>query len=236
MVAAEAIFDLLSSSSSSLDSSSADPSSLPPSPPLEATAYQSNLENSWVYDELKAVRNVHAGFAAGVAPGLIHAGLVTQITKGREPWTFRNTKTDSAKTKKAKECEVIEYPKNDGRYTFDLLTNLQRSGTYHEGDQPAHLRIKATMESVASQVSFPEYAGPEQRFCPAGVYEYKMVEGNGGGEKPELVINAQNCVHCKCCRYAEGGREGREGGREGGRMERDVYMLVAVFFLSFSFT
>jgi electron-transferring-flavoprotein dehydrogenase len=209
MVAAEAIFDLLSSSSDS-SSSAADPSSLPPSPPLEATSYQSTLENSWVYDELKEVRNVHAGFAAGVAPGLLHAGLVTQITKGREPWTIRNTRPDSAKTQKAKECAPIEYPKNDGRYTFDLLTNLQRSGTYHEGDQPAHLRVKKAMQSVASEVSYPEYAGPEQRFCPAGVYEYKMVEvevegeggkeGGGKEERPELVINAQNCVHCKCCR------------------------------------
>ncbi|KAM3578076.1 hypothetical protein VYU27_000175 [Nannochloropsis oceanica] len=205
MVAADAIFDLLSSSSPSSDSPSPDdPASLPPSPPLEATSYQSAMESSWVYDELKEVRNVHAGFAAGLAPGLLHAALVTQITKGKEPWTLTNPKTDSAKTKKAKDCPEIEYPKSDGRYTFDLLTNLQRSGTYHEGDQPAHLRVKRAMETVASEVSYPEYAGPEQRFCPAGVYEYKMVEVEGQGEggkkeRPELVINAQNCVHCKCC-------------------------------------
>lgn len=149
-----------------------------------------------MFEELKEVRNVHAGFAQGVGPGLAYAGLATHVLKGREPWTFHNRRPDSAKTGKAAAFTPTEYPKADGRYTFDLLTNLQRSGTYHEGDQPPHLRVRPELAGVPSDLSFPDYAGPEQRFCPAGVYEYK--EGEGG--KPELVINAQNCVHCKCCR------------------------------------
>jgi electron-transferring-flavoprotein dehydrogenase len=189
MVAAESIFQILDSSS--------DPNA--PPVPQEATAYQDSMESSWVYEELKAVRNVHAGFSKGLAPGLAYAGLATHVLKGREPWTFHNTVSDSAKSKKAAACTPIQYPKNDGRYTFDLLTNLQRSGTYHEGDQPVHLRVKKELTDVPGRISYPEYAGPEQRFCPAGVYEYK-VEDEGGKESAELIINAQNCVHCKCCR------------------------------------
>lgn len=116
-----------------------------------------------MYDELKQVRNVHAGFAQGVAPGLAYAGLATHVLKGREPWTFHNTRPDSAKTREAAAFSPIEYPKADGQYTFDLLTNLQRSGTYHEGDQPAHLRVKPELAATPADKSFPKYAGPEQR-------------------------------------------------------------------------
>ncbi len=115
------------------------------------------------------MRNVHAGFAKGVAPGLAYAGLATHVFKGREPWTFHNTAPDSAKTGRAAAFQPIEYPKADGAYTFDLLTNLQRSGTYHEGDQPAHLRVKPELAATPSDVSFPEYAGPEQRCVFRGV-------------------------------------------------------------------
>ena len=183
MVAAESVFELLLEETA--EGAAAQ----------EAVSYQRNMELSWVFEELKAVRNVHAGFSNGVAPGLMYAGLATQLFKGREPWTFHNKTPDSAKTAKASGFQPIAYPKSDDRYTFDLLTNLQRSGTYHEGDQPAHLRIKPELTSVPSDQSFLEYAGPEQRFCPAGVYEYK----DGADGKAELVINAQNCVHCKCC-------------------------------------
>jgi electron-transferring-flavoprotein dehydrogenase len=161
---------------------------------IEVREYQSKLEASWVCEELKAVRNVHSGFHFGVGPGLLHAGLSTLITRGKEPWTLKNTARDCDKTKKAADCPVLEYPKPDGVLSFDLLTNLARSGTNHE-DQPSHLRVKPELRDVPTQVSFPEYAGPEQRFCPAKVYEYtESPEG-----KPQLVINAQNCVHCKCC-------------------------------------
>lgn len=160
---------------------------------LEVTRYQSDMEGSWVWDEMRSVRNYHSAFKPGLLPGVAYSGLSAFILKGREPWTFRNTRPDSEATKPAAQCEKIAYPKPDGKLSFDLLTNLARSGTNHEHDQPPHLRIKPGMESVPTDVSYKQYDGPEGRFCPAKVYEYPE-ELNG-----KLVINAQNCVHCKTC-------------------------------------
>ncbi|TDH70810.1 hypothetical protein CCR75_001856 [Bremia lactucae] len=165
--------------------------------PIDITSYEFAVENSWVAEELKAVRNVHAGFHKGFLPGLLHAGVATHVLRGTEPWTIPNTKTDSAKTRPAKDFKPIEYPKPDGQLTFDLLSNLQRSGTNHNHDQPAHLRIKPELSEIPAKESLPVYAGPEQRFCPARVYEY--TDGSEANGIPQLVINAQNCVHCKCC-------------------------------------
>jgi len=160
---------------------------------LEVTKYQRDMEGSWVWEELKSVRNYHPAFKAGLLPGVMYSGASAFLLKGREPWTFHNTVKDCDKTKPAAEFEPIAYPKPDGVLSFDLLSNLSRSGTNHEGDQPPHLRIKPGMESVPTEVSYKVYAGPEGRFCPAKVYEYP--EEAGG----KLTINAQNCVHCKCC-------------------------------------
>ncbi|CAB1111899.1 unnamed protein product [Ectocarpus sp. CCAP 1310/34] len=197
MLAAEAAFDLLQESkldpvseSGAVDSSEG---------ALESD-FQKRMDESWVMKELKEVRNCHASFAKGMLPGLAYTGLAAHVLKGREPWSFRNGKKDADTTLPADDprCAPIEYPKPDGVLSFDLLSNLALSGVKHEHDQPAHLRVKAGMEDVASEVSYPKYAGPEQRFCPAAVYEYNVPEGDEGG-KPELVINAQNCIHCKCC-------------------------------------
>lgn len=188
MLAAESTFDALTQESAGapvaetgeLDDSAS---------PIKISSYQDAVENSWIYEELKRVRNCHSSFKYGTLPGVVYSGLSTFILGGKEPWTIPNTVPDSKKTKPAKDFSPIDYPKPDGKLTFDLLSNLQRSGTYHE-DQPSHLRIKEGMENVPSDESLPEYAGPEQRFCPARVYEY---------QDEKLVINAQNCVHCKCC-------------------------------------
>lgn len=128
----------------------------------------------------------------------MYTWITSWITKGMEPLTLskHGDKRDSEFTKKASECEPIEYPKPDGVLSFDILTNLQRAGTNHEHDQPAHLRVKAELADVPNTISIKEYAGPEQRFCPAKVYEYNENEATG---ELELNINAQNCVHCKCC-------------------------------------
>jgi len=174
--------------------------------PQEMTTYTDKLKNSWIYEELHEVRNVHQAFSKwGLGGGLVYSGLATHITKGREPWTLTHTKRDAEGTGKAKKYEKIDYPAPDGILTFDLLTNLQRSGTYHEDDQPAHLRIKPKLVDIPEHVSLQVYGGPEQRFCPAGVYEYvdneDVTSENDSSAEPEehLVINAQNCVHCKCC-------------------------------------
>lgn len=142
------------------------------------------------------VRNTHEAFARfGFLPGLAYTGISAHILKGREPWTLKHDVRDSEKTLEKKSCNIIDYPSPDGVLTFDLLTNLQRSGTYHDDDQESHLRIKPDLSYIPEIVSIQKYAAPEQRFCPAGVYEYV----NQDGKDPKLVINAQNCVHCKCC-------------------------------------
>ncbi|GMI20932.1 hypothetical protein TrRE_jg3602 [Triparma retinervis] len=195
MVAAEALYPVLSSNDDYIVAESYEINAEEKSE--EVVAYQKNMEESWVYDELKSVRNCHAAFHWGFLPGLAYSGLAAHILRGNEPWTLTNDSPDSAKTKPASEFEPIEYPKPDGVFSFDLLTNLTRSGTAHEHDQPAHLRIKDDCKSIVDQnVSLDNFDGPEQRFCPAGVYEYVEEEDTGA---KKLQINAQNCVHCKCC-------------------------------------
>jgi len=161
----------------------------------ELSGYPEKIENSWVYSELKEVRNIHPAFKMGFLPWMAYSGLDTMFLKGRVPFTLKNDKQDWQKTKKASECKEIEYPRPDGKLSFDILTNLQRSGTNHDHDQPAHLKIKQHLTKVPSEISFAEYAAPETRFCPAKVYEYAEDEEG----KPQVVINAQNCVHCKTC-------------------------------------
>ncbi len=162
--------------------------------------------NSWVGEELYTVRNCGTAFSKGILAGVLHAGLSTFITKGREPWTLvKKAKSDSDATQPAANFPPIDYPKPDGSISFDLLTNLQRSGTYHDHDQPSHLVVKPNMEEVPVKVSLPVYDGPERHFCPAAVYEYPGAdeEERGGEEDVKFVINAQNCLHCKCCRSVE---------------------------------
>lgn len=159
------------------------------------SSYDENVRHSWIYEELNQVRNVKHYFKYGLPAGMIFSGLTMTALKGREPWTLHNTKKDHETLKHTSKSDPIEYPKPDGVLTFDILTNLQRSGTNHEHDQPAHLKIKPELGNAATAISFSEYGGPEQRFCPAKVYEY--IENENG--EPELKINAQNCIHCKTC-------------------------------------
>jgi electron-transferring-flavoprotein dehydrogenase len=157
----------------------------------EVLSYSAALQSSWLWRELKAVRNYQPSFRKfGFWGFLAYCGLEAYVLKGRAPWTFRHTQRDCDATKPAAECTAIEYPQPDGKLSFDLLTNLQRSGVYHEEDQPSHLQVKPGMEDVPVSVSLSKYAGPESRFCPAKVYEYV---------DEKLVINAQNCIHCKTC-------------------------------------
>ena len=200
VVAAESVYDSLTSGEDAEEKTVSSMGEInEEEPPMEVTKYAENMEKSWVYDELKEVRNCHEAFSRwGVGGGLLYTGIAAHITKGKEPWTLPSSvasngegmKTDSSATKPAKDFEPINYPAPDGVLTFDLLTNLQRSGTYHEDDQPSHLRIKADVANVPESISLQVYAAPESRFCPAGVYEYV---------DEKLVINAQNCIHCKCC-------------------------------------
>ena len=161
--------------------------------PAELTGYADKLKESWVYPELHEVRNVRPGFAKwGLYGGLVNAGLETYIFRGKSPWTLHNH-ADNETLKKAKDVTPIAYPKPDGKLTFDRLSSVFLSNTNHEENQPAHLTL--LNPAIAIDVNYNEYASPETRYCPAGVYE---IVGEEAGT-PRLQINAQNCVHCKTC-------------------------------------
>ena len=159
-------------------------------------SYESRLRESWVWKELQSVRNIRPSFHSplGLYGTMLYTGIFYYILRGKEPWTLRNSKSDAEHLKPAKECQPIEYPKPDGEISFDLLSSVALSGTNHEGDQPAHLTLRD--DSVPVNRNLAVYDGPEQRFCPAGVYEYVPKED---GDGMRLQINAQNCVHCKTC-------------------------------------
>ncbi|PIR38908.1 MAG: electron transfer flavoprotein-ubiquinone oxidoreductase [Alphaproteobacteria bacterium CG11_big_fil_rev_8_21_14_0_20_39_49] len=156
----------------------------------DLSSYEDSLKKSWVYSELKKVRNIRPAFKWGLWKGLAHSALSTALV-GLEPWTLKNH-ADHDSLKKASDCKKIEYPKPDGKVTFDRLTSVQLSNTNHTEDQPVHLTLKN--KDIPTSVNLPDYDGPEQRYCPAGVYEYIK-----DGESKKLQINAQNCVHCKTC-------------------------------------
>jgi electron-transferring-flavoprotein dehydrogenase len=175
MVCAEAVFDALAADS----------------PPAEITAYADALKQSWLWDELKTVRNIRPAFHWGLWAGLAYSALETYVLRGKAPWTLKHH-PDHATLKPASEAQPIQYPKPDGTITFDKLSSVYLSGTNHEEDQPVHLQLKDP--SVAVDVNLARYDGLEARYCPAGVYEF--VADNGARK---LQINAQNCVHCKTC-------------------------------------
>jgi electron-transferring-flavoprotein dehydrogenase len=162
-------------------------------PPVEATAYPELLRQSWLWEELYQVRNIKPSFSWGLWAAIAYSALDTYLFRGKAPWTFHH-KPDHAKLKKASECPKIEYPKPDGVISFDRLSSVFISNTNHEEDQPCHLTLKDS--TVPIQVNLALYDAPEQRYCPAGVYE---IVRDSEGKNPRLQINAQNCVHCKTC-------------------------------------
>ncbi|MCF8495410.1 MAG: electron transfer flavoprotein-ubiquinone oxidoreductase [Alphaproteobacteria bacterium] len=153
--------------------------------------YPEQLQKSWLWAELKKVRNIRPGFHGGLWIGLLNAALET-LLGGRTPWTLKNH-ADHKQLKKSHDSKPIAYPKPDGRITFDILTSVQLSNTHHAEDQPCHLKLKDPRVPIA--VNLPEYDEPAQRYCPAAVYE--IVRDEQGD--PRFQINAQNCVHCKTC-------------------------------------
>lgn len=157
----------------------------------ELLAYPEKVKNSWLEPELYRVRNIRPGFKYGLYWGLINAAFETYITFGKSPWTLANH-DDALQLKLAKHSKKIPYPKPDGKLTFDKLSSVFLSGTFHEPDQPCHLKLKKPKNAI--EVNYALYASPETRYCPAAVYE--IVHDNTG---PRLQINAQNCIHCKTC-------------------------------------
>ena len=175
MLAAEAIFDQLTSEQ----------------PTAEPVSYAANLENSWLWKELYKVRNIRPSFNRGFYFGMVYSALDTYILRGNAPWTFKH---HDKSLKKASEAPKIDYPKPDGIVSFDRNSSVFLSGTNHEENQPAHLTLKDASVPIAHNLAL--YDAPEQRYCPAGVYE---IVREDDGSNPRLQINAQNCVHCKTC-------------------------------------
>jgi electron-transferring-flavoprotein dehydrogenase len=160
----------------------------------ELTAYPEAFEASWLHTELKKDRNFKNWFRYGLTVGTLMNGFEQLVLRGRMPWTLRRSKPDHAYLQPAAECKPIVYPKPDGKLTFDRLSSVFISNTNHEESQPAHLTLKNA--SVPVDLNLARYAGPETRYCPAGVYEFLDDDVQGG---KRLQINAQNCVHCKTC-------------------------------------
>ena len=159
----------------------------------ELAAYPAAFESSWLHAELNKARNFKQWFKKGRTVGTVMTGVEQWLLKGNIPWTIHRTKADHECLQPASECPRIDYPKPDGVLTFDRLSSVFISNTNHEENQPIHLTLKDA--TVPVSINLAKYAGPESRYCPAGVYEY--IKDDQGQDK--LQINAQNCVHCKTC-------------------------------------
>ncbi|OWS69499.1 electron transfer flavoprotein-ubiquinone oxidoreductase [Polynucleobacter campilacus] len=163
------------------------------------SAYPATFQNSWLHTELNQARNFKAWMSKGLYLGTLMVGLEQKLLGGNVPWTAHVKHADHECLEPAAHHQPIIYPKPDGKLSFDRLSSVFISNTNHAENQPSHLTLKN--DSVPVDVNLKTYAGPEQRYCPAGVYEY--VETNS---KPRLQINAQNCVHCKTCDIKDPGQ------------------------------
>lgn len=165
---------------------------------LNLEGYEDKLKKSWIWSELYKIRNIRPALSSyGLYGGLMLSGLELFLFKGKLPFTLSHHRPDHESLKSASEFQPILYPKPDGVISFALLDNLARSGTNHEEDQPSHLRLKD--ESIPVKVNLAQYSGPEEKYCPANVYEFVLETDKDGKENMKLQINAQNCLHCKTC-------------------------------------
>ncbi len=159
----------------------------------ELLGYPAAFEKSWLYAELNKSRNFKQWFKKGRTVATVMTGVEQWLLKGKMPWTLHHSKPDYANLQPAAECARIDYPKPDGKLTFDRLSSVFISNTNHDENEPIHLTLKDA--SIPVSVNLAKYGGPETRYCPAGVYEFVKTETG----EDRLQINAQNCVHCKTC-------------------------------------
>lgn len=159
----------------------------------ELSGYASAFEKSWLHDELHKARNFKPMMSKGLYTGTLLVGIDQVVFGGRAPWTLHHKHADHECLRPASEFQAITYPKPDGKLTFDRLSSVFISNTNHAENQPIHLTLKDA--DVPVSINLAKYAGPESRYCPAGVYEF--IKNDDGSDK--LQINAQNCVHCKTC-------------------------------------
>ncbi len=156
--------------------------------------YPTNFQRSWLFDELYRARNFKPWMSKGLYLGAAMVGIDQLVFGGKAPWTLHHHAADHTTLKKKTDAQPISYPKPDGVISFDRLTSVAFSATNHAEDQPIHLTLKNA--SVPIETNLALYDAPEQRYCPAGVYE---IVREADGNNPRLQINAQNCVHCKTC-------------------------------------
>ncbi|QWE05687.1 electron transfer flavoprotein-ubiquinone oxidoreductase [Polynucleobacter sp. JS-JIR-5-A7] len=154
--------------------------------------YPAAFQNSWLHTELNQARNFKAWMSKGLYLGTLMVGLEQKVLGGNMPWTVHLKHADHECLEPAAQHKPIDYPKPDGKISFDRLSSVFISNTNHAENQPIHLTLKDA--TIPVSLNLKTYAGPEQRYCPAGVYEY--IEADG---QPRLQINSQNCVHCKTC-------------------------------------
>lgn len=157
----------------------------------DLTHYARKVKKSYIYQELFKVRNIRPAFRKGLWFGLTYAAIDTYFFRGYAPWTFQNA-VDHLSLEKANRATKLDYPKHDGKITFDKLLSVSRSQVHHEENQPCHLTLKDP--NIPITVNWQEYAGPEARYCPAAVYEFVQEDNH-----MRLQINAANCIHCKTC-------------------------------------
>jgi electron-transferring-flavoprotein dehydrogenase len=160
----------------------------------ELSAYPEAFRSSWLHEELHKARNFKPFMSKGLYSGTLMVGIDQVVFGGKAPWTLHHQHSDNETLKPKKEVQPIVYPKPDGVLSFDRLSSVFISNTNHNEDQPVHLTLKDP--SVPVNVNLALYDAPEQRYCPAGVYE---IVNDADGANPRLQINAQNCVHCKTC-------------------------------------
>jgi len=160
----------------------------------ELSAYPEAFRSSWLHDELHRARNFKPWMSKGLVTGTIMVGIDQILFGGKAPWTLHHHHSDNETLVNKRDAKPITYPKPDGVITFDRLSSVFVSNTNHEENQPCHLTLKDP--SVPVNVNLELYDAPEQRYCPAGVYE---IVRDDDGTHPRLQINAQNCVHCKTC-------------------------------------
>lgn len=176
MVAAECVFDLLQKTEGN-----------------ECIDYLKQIKASWLWNDLYRARNIRPSLRWGLLPGLAYSAIDTYLFRGRAPWTFHHHHPDNQTLQKANLCKKLAYPKHDNQVTFDLPSSLYLANIQYNENQPYHLQLKN--RQVAIDVNLKEYDAPEQRYCPAGVYEILYNEKH----EPRLIINGGNCIQCKAC-------------------------------------
>ena len=158
----------------------------------DLSIYEKKFKDSWAYKELHAARNVKPSFSWGLILGIIFTGIDQILFRGKLPFTLKHKHADHEALKPAKEMPKIEYPKPDGKLTFDKTSSVYLTGTNHTENQPDHLKLKDP--ELPIKYTLQKYDEPAQRYCPVGVYEV---------QKEKFVINSQNCIHCKTCDIKE---------------------------------